>query len=115
MALDKFYFKVKKLDVMPDEFVAQNTERYGNNTKIIYGAYAIAHAEKNNIDIQQLVSIPVIFNQENSFVSWEDLKETDVVSWIEATIDVEELQQKMEERIDQQNSLQTQTDLPWSN
>jgi hypothetical protein len=115
MALDNFYFKVNKLDVLPDDFVAKNTEKYGTNTKIIYGVYSTAFAEKDNVTVQQPVSIPVLFNEENSFVNWEDLKETDIISWIESAIDVEDLKQKMEERIDQQNSLQTRTDLPWSN
>ncbi len=114
MALDNFYFKVNKLDVLPDDFVTQNTQRYGNNTKIIYGIYATAFAEKNGVTVQQPLSVPLPF-KDGTFVSWEDLKEEDVISWVEAAIDVENLKQSMEERIDQQVDPQVELALPWSN
>lgn len=114
MALDKFYFKVKKLDVMPDEFVSQHTERYENNTKVIYGVHATAYAEKNETSTERQISVSVPFNKENDFVSWENLTEEIVISWIESSIDVEGIKQSMESIIDQSVALNTQTNMPWS-
>lgn len=115
MALDNFYFKVKKLDVLPDEYAAKNTERYENNTKIVYGIHAKAYAEKGGFNTEQEISVPLAFNGESSFINWENLTETNVISWIESFVNVEELKASMEIIIDQRISLNTQTNLPWSN
>jgi hypothetical protein len=114
MALDNFYFKVNKLDVLPDEYAAANFQKYGTNTKIIYGIYATAHAEKNGVNFEQAVSSPVLFNEGSDFVNWENLTEETIVSWLEAFVNTDEIKQKMENNIDNMTSVNTQINLPWS-
>lgn len=119
MALDNFKFTIDNMDILDNEVVERNPERYGAATNVVYGIYSTAHAEKDGYTVVKPVSVLVPFVNSESFVDYSALTEEQVISWLEQNLTqqfgedfITKLQAELETQIE--SSKPAPKNIPWA-
>lgn len=108
----EYIYEIKRLKTAP---------QLGDNADVILGIEFIYHAsderDGNTLTAQTLGSIAIDEPSEGStFIPYADVTEEKVIEWIEATIDVQHMQDVLTENINNQHIPRDviRDDLPWA-
>jgi hypothetical protein len=121
MALDKFTITVDNLHILLNDFVANNTSRYGSSNNVVYAVDITATALKQQISIEEKIQhVHVPYNNaDGSYINYDDLTEDVVITWVNNGLNlmrganaVTTLQNTLESKIDKIIADST-PNLPW--
>jgi hypothetical protein len=79
----------------------------GDNQNVIYEiifVYIVSDGEENPTTARQVGVQHVEYNPENPFIPYEDLTKNIVIGWLEATVDIEQLKQDVDELLYQKKN-----------
>lgn len=77
------------------------------NSNVIYNIHWGYYANKGDNSVSMIGTMAVEYDKDN-FIEYNDLKESDVVSWLEAGLDVDSMKQNLS---DQLSKLENPTDV----